>query len=385
MQFGPEFDALIARFGSTPSSPIALAVSGGSDSFGLLALAHDWHKRTKRPLLVLTVNHNLRPEAAAEAEHVKQRAEALGHTHQTLDWQTPRASQNAARAARYRLLASAARAAGAACLLTGHTFDDVVETALIRRRRGIRDASIAGPALTAPLPVWPEGRSQTLIRPLIHTDRDSIRAQLRTAGWDWIEDPSNDTPVFERVRVRQFLTRHPQLRAVARAFVATLQTQRVDELQHISQALEEVLVDPDGLIDTGQAELSDTVLKILTRCASGSEQDPRGHAVRALRKNLRETGQRKTLGGAWFQRTDTGFRIGRDPAIQAHETKVDQSGTFDGRYFHAADGNLPVREERAFLVRATGPCGHHWREIISDRLQHIAACYQTPLINPVQR
>lgn len=352
---------------------------------GLLALAHDWSQRTGRPLIVLTVNHNLRPEAAAEAEQVERFAVKLGHPHQTLNWDTPRASQSVARLARYRLLADAARGAGAVCLLAGHTFDDVVETALIRRRRGVRSAAIAGPVLTAPFPVWPEGRSLTLIRPLIFTHRASIKRHLRTLDWMWIDDPSNDKVEFERVRVRHFLARHPRLNSMAEGLVSKLQRQRAGDLQRIGHALRDVRVHPDGLIETGKANLSNTLIKTLARCASGSDREPRGQAVHALRARFMQTGQRQTLGGAWFQRTSSGYLVGRDPADQNSKNPSAPGDIFDGRYERDPEGALPPIKERNFLVRESAPCGPEWREIISHRLQHIAACYQTPLVTPVQR
>lgn len=384
MRLGPDFDALLERFGSQPSRPVALAVSGGSDSIGLLALAHDWHQRTGQPLLVLSVNHNLRPEAAAETESVRLCAAKLGHMYRTLEWTTPRASQNAARLARYRLLADAARQAGALCLLTGHTLDDVIETALIRRRRGVRSAAIAGPALVSPTPVWPEGRNLTLIRPLIHTKRSSIRDHLSALQWTWIEDPSNDKPEFERVRFRQFLATHPNLKSLAARFVATQQKQRAIDLKHIGQALLDVHVHSDGLIDTKDANLSDSLIKILARCASGNDREPRAHAVQALRTNLNQAGQRQTLGGAWFQRKPVGYLIGRDPSDLTSEKCSSHGDVFDGRFLRSAEGGMPAHKDRAFLVRENAPCGHEWKEIISERIQHIATCYQTPLVNPVQ-
>ena len=47
--------------------PVCVAVSGGSDSLSLLNLAEAWAAKSGRKLLVLTVDHGLRPEAAEEA------------------------------------------------------------------------------------------------------------------------------------------------------------------------------------------------------------------------------------------------------------------------------------------------------------------------------
>ena len=225
----------------------------------------------------------------------------------------------------------------------------------------------------------------TLLRPLIHTQRSSIRRRLSERGWTWIEDPSNDKPEFERVRIRQFLARHPNLASLAEGSVSTLQQQRTRDLQRIGRALLDVCVHPDGLIDTDSADLSDTLIKILACCASGSDREPRGHAVRNLRSQLTRLGQRQTLGGAWFKRTRSGYLIGRDPADQNSSKPAAADRIFDGRYERDSEGTLPERKELAFLVRESAPYGPEWREIISDRLRHIAACYQTPLVNPVQR
>ena len=52
------------------SSPIIVAVSGGSDSIALLLLASSWAKSVDATLQVVTIDHGLRPEAAAEAAFV---------------------------------------------------------------------------------------------------------------------------------------------------------------------------------------------------------------------------------------------------------------------------------------------------------------------------
>ena len=347
----------------------------------LLALAHDWRQRSQREVIVLTVDHSLRPEAADEAAFVGRVCQNLNHQHEILTWDAPRPSQKAARDARYALLASAAHAQGAECLLTGHTFDDVVETALIRRRRGDRSSAIAGPSIAAPVPTWPEGRGLTLLRPLVRTKRQDLRDFLVTRGQDWIEDPSNEKPVFERVRVRQFLKRHPALSDLAAAYVQPLQHARAQDLAKLSEQLLNVQVHKDGLIDTDAAEISVYLLRLLARCASGSAKDPRAEAVEDLIVRLDTKGMRQTLGGAWFQRKAKGFLIGRDPEVRGEMT----SNLFDGRYIRSHGADMPDRPDLAYLIRQSAPEGSDWRQIISDRLAHLILCYQTPLLSPVQR
>ena len=55
---------------------LILAVSGGPDSTALMLLASRWRERP--PVLVVTVDHGLRPEAADEARLVAENAATLG-------------------------------------------------------------------------------------------------------------------------------------------------------------------------------------------------------------------------------------------------------------------------------------------------------------------
>ncbi|MEM7458844.1 MAG: tRNA lysidine(34) synthetase TilS [Pseudomonadota bacterium] len=375
MAFGADFSALINRFSSESHQPIALAVSGGSDSLALLLLCRAWAIEADRSLIVFTVDHGLREEARIEAQRVSSLCDRFQIPHRTLQWTTPKPSQNAARQARYALIAEAMADAGARCLLTGHTLDDVVETAFMRRRRGVRGGLTAGPGLAAPMPVWPKGRDMTLLRPLIHSRRKALRAFLIEQGVSWTDDPSNQNLKFERVQVRSFFERHPNLREGIVPTIRALQSARSTLDITTGHALAQVSVSSDGLIEL-RSDIDDRrLLGLLARMASGRDQDPRHSAVAEMVNTLTEPGARQTLGGAWFQRTQNGFLIGRDPA----KSEIDASSAlFDGRYARDSEADFPNEGDTSFLVRHARPPSSAWREILSDRIAHLRLCLETP-------
>src|SRR5262249_22739030 len=151
-------------------SPLILAVSGGPDSTALMVLAARWRGRAKSPrFIAVTIDHGLRKESKREAKAVEKLATKLGIEHRTLEWtgRKPKTGlQEAARMARYRLLAKAAKEVGAGYVLTAHTLDDQAETVLFRMARGSGISGLAGMYQTWPMPVE-EGIGTYLLRPLL--------------------------------------------------------------------------------------------------------------------------------------------------------------------------------------------------------------------------
>jgi tRNA(Ile)-lysidine synthase len=190
---------------------LLLAVSGGPDSTALMWLAARWRAGLKRApkLVAVTVDHGLRPEAAEEARAVARLARKLGVAHRTLRWtgRKPAAGlQEAARAARYALLAHTARKAGAPAILTAHTLDDQAETVLIRLARGSGMTGLAGMRRSSAVP---ECRDElALVRPLLGIPKSRLIATLRAGNIPFAEDPSNQDPRFTRARLRGLM---PQL------------------------------------------------------------------------------------------------------------------------------------------------------------------------------
>ncbi|MGB6800465.1 MAG: tRNA lysidine(34) synthetase TilS, partial [Xanthobacteraceae bacterium] len=188
---------------------LILAVSGGPDSTALLVLAARWAKRLKRApkLIAVTVDHGLRAAAAREAVAVKRLAKNLGVAHRTLHWRgrKPKSGlQEAARIARYRLLADIAARAGYVHILTAHTLDDQAETILFRLARGSGLVGLAGMAHASPLPIG--GRTSLfLVRPLLHLPKARLVATLKAERIGFSEDPSNHDPRFTRARLRRLM------------------------------------------------------------------------------------------------------------------------------------------------------------------------------------
>ncbi|MGD9864936.1 MAG: tRNA lysidine(34) synthetase TilS [Pseudodonghicola sp.] len=187
-------------FGATPPDRLGVALSGGGDSVALLHLLTRCFTGAPVRLFAATVDHGLRPEAAAEAAEAGRLAEALGVPHSVLRWQGWDGGgnlQDAARQARYRLLGGWARGQGIGTLAVGHTADDQAETLLMRLGRA---SGVAGLSGMAPRRMLEEG--VMLARPLLAIGRQELRAYLRRQGLSWAEDPSNLDDRFARVRAR---------------------------------------------------------------------------------------------------------------------------------------------------------------------------------------
>lgn len=187
-------------------NPIIVAVSGGSDSIALLLLASSWAKSVDATLQVVTIDHGLRPEAAAEAGFVSGVSEGLGLPHLTLAWDGIKPDSGisqAARNARYELLEEFALDIGAKTILVGHTANDQAETILMRNARGEEGQQGRGLSGIAPLMLLP--KRKRLVRPLLNIGRGELRAYLKEMSQSWIEDPSNSDEAYERVRIRNAL------------------------------------------------------------------------------------------------------------------------------------------------------------------------------------
>lgn len=189
--------------GRAPTS-VVVAVSGGADSMALCLLTCVWAQKNDVALTALTVDHGLRKNSADEATQVGTWLAAQGIRHHILKWidgaEVQSRVQERARDARYALMRDWCLDHGVKHVLVAHHQEDQAETVLMRLKKGSGLLGLAGMARVRDL-----GGVQ-LLRPLLDVEKSRLRQTLEAVGQDWVEDPSNDNPVFERVRTRLLLT-----------------------------------------------------------------------------------------------------------------------------------------------------------------------------------
>ena len=250
-----------------------VAYSGGRDSHVLLHLAAGLLGGAA--LRAVHVDHGLRPESAACAEHCRGVARDLGVA---IEVRTVRVEpggegpEAAARSARYAAFADALEP-GEHLLLAQHARDQA-ETFLLQALRG------SGPDGLASMPRKRAFGRGTMARPLISCLPEAIARHAEVEGLHWIEDPSNADLALDRNYLRREVL--PLLDARWPAAVRTL-----SRAAHRCGAASQTLLgvageDLERVRLRGAEELSVSELRGL----------PRERAYNALRLRVRQAGLR---------------------------------------------------------------------------------------------
>lgn len=369
-------DALDSALGGETFDILGIAVSGGSDSLGLLHLAGQWSKRRGVRIKAVTVDHGLRPESAAEARSVAGICQLLGVDHATLKWQGWDRSgnlQDQARRARYRLMADWALAEGIGVIALGHTADDQAETFLMRlaREAGVDGLSGMATRRQAHGVVW--------LRPLLQVRRQQLRDYLTSKGVCWTDDPSNEDTRYDRVRARHALAALAPLGidvAGLSAVAANLRGAR-DALEHQTRIAAEsvALVEAGDIIFDGSgflsqpAEIGRRLLVHAIKWVSSAEYGPRGSTLLQAHRELLD-GSESTLHGCRLLRTKAGFRVTREWQAVKDQTSMPDA-VWDRRW------RLSGPENNGLAVRALGETGlafcPDWRDTGRPRASLLAS------------
>ncbi len=370
-----EFAAIMRQWypAQAPGQRVAVGVSGGSDSMALLLLARRW---AGPDLLALTVDHGLRPEAAAEAQQVAKWCADLGVEHQILEWRhNPKPVsdiQAQARNARYRLLAAECQRMDIQTLLMAHHQDDQAETFLLRLGRGSGVDGLSAMATEIHLPIA-LGPGLRVLRPLLGIAKTRLTATTKAAGQSWIEDPSNQDPHFARPRMRAAMGAFADLGISAGRVAATahrMQRARA-ALEHATNELlrTSVHIDPAGfarvLREPVAAAPEEIALRALSRVlmtVGAREYPARMQRLENLYGWLMQGAKSggRTLSGCRVVAGSGDVIIAREPAAIGPEVRLQagERGYWDGRFYvQLADGvacdrlSLAVRAVAADGVR----------------------------------
>jgi len=353
--------AALLALGVPAGAPLAVALSGGADSMALLLLANGAFQVT-----ALTVDHGLREASAAEAVQAAAMCAEHAITHQTLHWTGEKPVGNIqaeAREARYKLMVKWCTENDVAFLATAHHRDDQAETVLLRLARGSGVYGLAGMASTRDL------GGVTLVRPLLTVPKAALCDYLEAQSQVWIEDPSNKSDAFDRVKIRKLLADPPvegfnsdRLAATAgrlRRSRDALEYYEAKWLGHAVKAKPEghVYLDP-SMLDSEPEEIILRAIASLCRYVSGGNYVPRMEKLQRLVGELRKPAFRgHTLYGAQFTLAGKGMiLISRELSAISPATSLKETGTWDNRFEILAKGDMAGRE-----ICALGEAG--WRQL----------------------
>jgi tRNA(Ile)-lysidine synthase len=329
---------LSQMFAGKPPLAIGVAVSGGGDSIALLRGLVAWARARRGVIFAASVDHGLRPEAAAEAAFVAELCAGLGVAHNILKWeQGPSGGnlQEAARHARYELLTAWANEHEITDVALGHTRDDQAETVLMRLARGSGVDGLAGMASKR------MRNGVTWLRPLLSLDRADLRSCLEAMDQPWVEDPSNEDLRFDRIKARKIL----DLTGPLGLDVATL-ARTASHMADAREALEtatlslarQTLEDRSGDLVLDRIAFLQAPFELQTRLLAhaigwvgSTPYRPRFRALSAVLDHLIE-GRTQTLQGCLLSATKAEFRVTREYNAVADTCVPVETGLWDTRW-----------------------------------------------------
>lgn len=233
-------------------STVVVALSGGADSLALAAATAFEAPKLGLRVRAVTVDHGLQVGSDAVAARAAQAATALGLDAfvTRVDVGADGGPEAAARDARHRALADAARDAGAAAILLGHTLDDQAETVLLGLARGSGATSLQGMA-----PSRSDEDGLRWIRPLLGVRRATTRAFCAASALDFWDDPHNSEARFARVRVRESVL--PVLESELGPGIAEALARTAEQLREDAEAFDDMIHETiEDIVEHAEAGIS---------------------------------------------------------------------------------------------------------------------------------
>lgn len=243
-----------------------VAVSGGLDSVVLLdMLAKVKAHQPSVELVVAHVDHGIRSDSSADAEHVKHLAMKYGLPYEQVCLELgPVTSEEIAREARYKALETIRVRHHADGLITAHHEDDLLETILLNFQRGTGWRGLASLRT-----------SEERYRPLLPVSKASLIRYAIDNELSWREDSTNNDVRYTRNYIRHGVM--PKLDGTTRKKLSALaQNQRKlrEEIEaEVLKTLDDVK-DQVGLSRHKLIMMPDAVALEVLRAATKGAHEP---------------------------------------------------------------------------------------------------------------
>ena len=179
-----------------------VAVSGGPDSLALSFLTKVYSIKKSLNASYFLVDHKLRENSSSEAKIVKKILSKFSIKLGILKWNGIKPKNNiqsVARAKRYALLKKQSNKLKINHILLGHHKDDLIENFFIRMLRG------SGLNGMISFDERSENNKINIIRPLLKFSKKDLLFISKKVFNEYIEDPSNENKIFQRVRIRNLI------------------------------------------------------------------------------------------------------------------------------------------------------------------------------------
>lgn len=232
-----------------PHTTIVVGLSGGPDSVFLLYFLYSIQTRFNLTLIAAHVDHQWRSNSAQDVIFCQQLAQSLGITFIsaqassiTLTRKHSSSKEELGRLLRRAFFQELACKYNAHAIALAHHADDQQETFFIRLIRG---TTLSG--LTS---IWP--KYDRYIRPLLNTHKTEILAYLQEQSLNYLEDPTNQSDLFLRNRLRTQVL--PILSTIDTRFDKNF-AKTVDHLQNTELFLERLTQQAFNVITTQQDNL----------------------------------------------------------------------------------------------------------------------------------
>lgn len=335
---------------------VGVAVSGGGDSMALLRLMVGWGQELGVRVSAVTVNHGLRPEAAREAQFVGETCEKLKVQHTTLNWTGWSGAgnmQDAARRARYGLMADWAKEREINTIALGHTADDQAETFFMRLARASGIDGLTGMQRRR------QSNGITWVRPLLMQERFELRQYLRDLRQPWIDDPSNDDEAYDRVKARKAMAALTDLgidtHVVGRVMDHLSQVQSALDIATHDHAIDCMVEDNGDLVidrkrfATAAPEVNRRLIAHALKWIAASDYGPRGMKLQEFMSSMLR-GKDATLHGVRLSSDSQHLRLCREFSAVSETVSV-PNALWDGRWLVTCD------KMQDLIVRALGEDG----------------------------